>query len=140
MAYPVFLGRDLLHDSYVNEGEKQFFPEDQNIQVANSMLKITTRKQKFNGKVWNPAIGFYPHDFEYTSGIINSGGKFRQQYGLFEAKIRFNLNYPVSHAFWMISDLMLPHIDIARAGKKIRVGSYWGNPNVKGGWTKELPP
>jgi beta-glucanase (GH16 family) len=131
-----FWGEALLHDSYVNEGEKQFFPDDQNIEVANSILKIITRKQKYRGKKWSPAIGFYPHDFEYTAGIINSGGKFRQQYGLFEAKIRFNLNHPVSHAFWMISDLMLPHIDIARAGKKIKVGSYFGNPNVKGGIDK----
>jgi beta-glucanase (GH16 family) len=131
-----FWGETLLHDSYVNEGEMQFFPGGQNIQVANSVLKIITRKQKYSGKRWNPAIGFYPHEFEYTAGIINSGGKFRQQYGLFEAKIRFNLNHPVSHAFWMISDLMMPHIDIARATKKIKVGSYFGNPNVKGGVDK----
>ena len=131
-----FWGEALLHDSYVNEGEKQFYPDEKNIEVANSILKISTKKQKISGKTWNPAIGFYPRDFEYTSGIINTGGRFRQQYGLFEAKIRFNLNFPVSHGFWMISDLMLPHIDIARAGKKIRVGSYWGNPNVKGGVDK----
>jgi beta-glucanase (GH16 family) len=74
-----------------------------------------------------------PRDFDYTSGIINSGGKFKQQYGLFEAKIRFNHNQPVCHAFWMVSDLMLPHIDIARATGDIRVGNLWGNPNVKGG-------
>jgi beta-glucanase (GH16 family) len=131
-----FWGEALLHDSYVNEGELQFYPEDQNIQIDNSMLKITTRRQKYSGKKWNPGIGFYPHDFEYTAGIINSGGKFRQQYGLFEAKIRFNLNHPVSHAFWMISDLMLPHIDIARATQKIKVGNFFGNPNVKGGVDK----
>lgn len=132
-----FWGEALLHESYVNEGEKQFFPDEQNIEVANSVLKIITRKQKYNGKRWSPALGFYPHEFDYTAGIINSGGRFRQQYGLFEAKIRFNLNHPVNHAFWMISDLMMPHIDIARASKKIVVGSYFGNPNVKGGVDKK---
>jgi beta-glucanase (GH16 family) len=131
-----FWGEALLHESYVNEAEKQFFPDDQNIQVDNSILKIITRKQNISGKKWNPAIGFYQHDFKYTAGIINSGGRFRQQYGLFEAKIRFNLNHPVNHAFWMLSDLMIPHIDIARAAAKIRVGSYFGNPNVKGGIDK----
>lgn len=132
-----FWGEALLHDSYVNEGEKQFFPDEQNIQISNSILKITTRKQKYSGKSWSPSIGFYPHEFDYTAGIINSGGKFRQLYGRFEAKIRFNLNHPVSHGFWMISDLMLPQIDIARASKKIRVGTYFGNPNVKGGVDKQ---
>ena len=38
----------------------------------------------------------------------------------------------------MISELMLPHIDIARASRKDRVGSYWGNPNVKGGVDKNV--
>ncbi len=131
-----YWGETILHDSYVNEGEIQFYPEDKNIEITNSVLKIVTRRQKINGKVWNPAIGFYPHDFEYTSAIINSGARFRQQYGLFEIKIRFNLNNPVSHACWMVADLMLPQLDIARASDKIRVGSYFGNPNVKGGVDK----
>jgi hypothetical protein len=131
-----YWGETILHDSYVHEGEKQFYPEDKNIEQANSILTISTRKQQISGKKWNPAIGFYPHQFDYTSGIINSGGRFRQLYGLFEVKVRFNLNHPVSHACWMISDLMLPQLDIARASKKIRVGSYFGNPNVKGGVDK----
>jgi len=42
----------------------------------------------------------------------------------------------VNHGLWMISELMLPHIDVAKASRKISVGSYWGNPNVKGGVDK----
>lgn len=132
-----FWGETLLKDSYVNEGEKQFYAEDKNIELGNSVLKITTRKQKISGKTWNPAIGFYPHDFDYTSGIINTGSQFRQQYGLFEAKIRFNHNHPVTHGFWLISEIMLPQIDIARAAKNIMVGTYYGDPNVKGGIGKQ---
>jgi hypothetical protein len=132
-----YWGETILHDSYVNEGEVQFYPEDKNIELSGSVLKIVTRRQKISGKVWNPAIGFYPREFEYTSAIINSGARFRQQYGLFEIKVRFNLNNPVSHGCWMISDLMLPQLDIARASDKIRVGSYFGNPNVKGGIEKK---
>jgi hypothetical protein len=133
-----FWGESLLHDSYSNDVEMQFLTDGQNIEIANSVLKIHTKREKIRGKSWNPAIGFYPRDFEFTSGIINSGGRFRQQYGLFEAKIRFNHNYPVNHAFWMISDLMLPHIDIAKASKRVIMGSYWGNPNARGGIDKRL--
>ena len=132
-----FWGEALLKDSYVNMDEKQFYSEDSNIEIAGSVLKICTRRQKVTGKVWNPAIGFFPRDFEYTSAIINTGSSFRQQFGLFEAKIRFNRNYPVSHGLWLVSELMLPHVDVARASKKIAVGSYWGNPNVKGGVDKK---
>jgi beta-glucanase (GH16 family) len=130
-------GDKLLKDSYVNMGEKQFYPGECNIELAGSVLKIRTRKEKVSGKVWNPAIGFFPKDFDYTSAIINTGNSFRQQYGLFEAKIRFNRNFPVNHAVWLVSDMMLPHLDLARAGKKISVGSFWGNPNAKGGVDKK---
>ena len=132
-----FWGDRVLKDSYVNMGEKQFYTEDKNIAIAGSIMKVQTRREKVSGKVWNPAIGFFPKEFEYSSAIINTGNSFRQQYGLFEAKIRFNRNFPVSHGFWLVSDLMLPHIDIARASKKISVGSYWGNPNAKGGIAKK---
>lgn len=131
-----FWGDKILHDSYVNMGEKQFYTGDKNIAISGSVMKVQTRKEKASGKVWNPAIGFFPKDFNYTSAIINTGNSFRQQFGLFEAKIRFNRNYPVNHAFWLVSDLMLPHIDIARASKKISVGTYWGNPNAKNGIDK----
>lgn len=132
-----FWGDKVLKDSYVNMGEKQFYTEDKNLSISGSVLKVQTRKEKAQGKVWNPAIGFFPKEFDYTSAIINTGNTFRQQYGLFEAKIRFNRNFPVNHAFWLLSDVMLPHIDIARASKKISVGSYWGNPNAKRGIDKK---
>jgi beta-glucanase (GH16 family) len=132
-----FWGEKVLKDSYVNMGEKQFYTEDKNVVVSGSIAKIRTIREKMVGKVWNPAIGFFPKEFEYTSAIINTGNSFRQQFGLFEAKIRFNRNFPVSHGFWLNSGLMLPHLDIARASKRISLGSYWGNPNAKGGVAKK---
>jgi hypothetical protein len=132
-----FWGDKVLKDSYVNMGEKQFYTGEKNIAISGGIMKVQTRREKASGKVWNPAIGFFPKDFDYTSGIINTGNSFRQQYGLFEAKIRFNRNYPVNHAFFLVSDLMLPHIDVARASKAISIGTYWGNPNAKGGIEKK---
>ena len=132
-----YWGDTLLMDSYVNVAEKQCFTDDRNMEIGSSVLKIKTRREKITGKVWNPALGFFTREFNYTSAIINSGTNFRQQYGLFEAKVRFNRNFPVNHGVWMVAELMLPHLDIARATKKISVGSYWGNPNVKGGVDKK---
>jgi beta-glucanase (GH16 family) len=132
-----YWGETLLKDSYVNAGEKQYYTDERNIEISSSILKIKTHREKVKGKVWNPALGFFTRDFDYTSAIINSGNTFRQQYGLFEVKVRFNRNFPVNHGIWMVSELMLPHIDIARAGKKVSVGSYWGNPNVRGGIAKK---
>jgi hypothetical protein len=131
-----YWGEAMLKDNYVNDGEKQFYPGVGNIEVSGGILKINTLFEKVTGKVWNPALGFFTREFDVTSGIINSGNSFRQQYGLFEAKVRFNRNYPVHHGIWMVSELMLPHIDLARAGKRISVGTYWSNPNAKGGVDK----
>jgi len=122
-----FWGEVLLNDSYSLDNEKQFMNYDKNITLSDSKLIIITKQEKVRGKAWNPTVGFFPRDFDYTSGTLNTGGSFRQKYGLFEAKIRFNLNYPVNHALWLVSDLMLPHIDIAKAAKSVVMGNYWGS-------------
>ncbi len=122
-----FWGETILHDSYSLATEKQFFTDGKNIEINDSVLKIITKKEKAEGKAWNPKIGFFPREFEYTSGMISTGSSFRQQYGIFEAKIRFGLNNPVAHAFWMLSEQMLPHIDIAKIQKKLVMGNIWGN-------------
>jgi beta-glucanase (GH16 family) len=126
-----FWGEVLLSDSYSLDHEKQFMNDDKNIALADSKLRIITKQEKVQGKAWNPAIGFFPRDFEYTSGVINTGCSFRQQYGLFEAKIKFGKSFPVHHALWLVSDLLLPHIDIAKASKKIIMANYWGSPDGK---------
>lgn len=127
-----FWGEVLLNDSYSLDHEKQYMNHDKNLEIAGSTLKIITKREKVNGKVWNPGLGFYRRDFEYTSGIINTGSSFRQQYGLFEAKIRFNKGYPVNHACWLVSDMLLPHIDVVKAAKKVSMGNYWGSSSGKG--------
>jgi beta-glucanase (GH16 family) len=51
---------------------------------------------------------------------------------LFEAKIRFSRSYPVNHAFWMVSDQILPHIDVTKYNKKMNFGNFWktGGKNI----------
>ncbi len=122
-----FWGDAMLHESYSLDNEKQFYNEDKNIEMSGSTLTIITRREKVRGKAWNASVGFFPRDFNYTSSIINTGHSFRQKYGLFEAKIRFNANYPVTHAFWLVSDTMLPHVNIVRAADKISMGNLWGS-------------
>lgn len=109
-----FWGQMLLKDSYVLENDKHFLTEGKNLEIANSSLKIITKKEKITGKSWNPKFGFMPKEFEYTSGIVNSAHSFRQQYGKFEAKIKFHHSYPVYQAFWLKGEKIAPEIDIAK--------------------------
>jgi len=78
-------------------------------------------------------MGFSPKDFNYTSGLINSGQSFRQKYGVFKAKIKVNHSYPVHHAFWMLGEKITPEIDVFKYDKKskskLSIANYWGNPS-----------
>ncbi len=133
-----YWGDALLKDSYSLAHEKHFFTDGENLEFDRGILKILTRKEKATGKAWNPQVGFYTKDFEYTSGMISTGNSFRQKYGLFEAKIRFNESHPVNHSFWMLSDKVLPHVDIAKAGNKLVMSSFWGSIDKKGGIRKKV--
>ncbi len=74
-------------------------------------------------------IGFYPKDFDYTSGLINTGGSFRTKYGTFEAKVKMSASQDVFHAFWLGGDALVPQIDIFKCYKnKLAMSTFWGNP------------
>ncbi len=116
-----YWGKQLLKESYSLASDLHYYTDGKNHEVNNSMLKLHTRKENVTGQAWDRELGFFPKEFEYTSGLINTGESFRQQYGAFEAKVRMHRSNPVYHAFWMLSDKMVPQIDIFRfSGKRKR--------------------
>ncbi len=115
-----YWGEKLLKDRYSVESDLQAFTEKDNFEVRNSLLKISTKPQKITGKVWSAVNGFTSKEFNYTSGLINTGNSFRQKYGVFSAKIK--LGNPVAKSsFWMLADKITPHIDVCRTSK----GKVW---------------
>lgn len=122
-----YWGKALINDHYVPANEKQFFT-DRNIELRESMARITTRQESVNGKVWDLTMGFIPHQFSYTSGLISTGRSFRQKYGRITAKVRFSGSYPAVNAFWMAGERITPHIDIFKTaykkGDKVECGVY----------------
>ena len=133
-----FWGEAILNESYALAHEKHIYTDGENLEFGNSILKIITRKQEIKGKVWNPQVGFFPKDFKYTSGLISTGNSYRQKYGIIEAKIRFNKSVPVNHAFWMLSNQIVPHIDIAKAENKLVMSNFWGNINERNNIHKKI--
>ncbi|MBN2485330.1 MAG: glycoside hydrolase family 16 protein [Bacteroidales bacterium] len=113
-----YWGNELLNESYSLADEKHCITDGNNLSFKGGILQITTRKEKCEGKIWNPEIGFAPHEFNYTSGLINTGGSFRQEHGLFEAKIKIARNPHVQNAFWMVGNTMEPHINVINAQNK----------------------
>jgi hypothetical protein len=133
-----FWGETLLKDTYALPGDKHFYTRGKNIEIADSVLKIITRKETATGKVWNPVQGFLTRDFDYTSGLISTGQSFRQKYGRIRAKIRMS-QAPVRQAMWMVAEKILPHVDVAKVERgRLFYGNFWGNIAEKGGVNKKI--
>jgi len=114
-----YWGEKLLHDRYSLESDLHFYTEKENFEVRHSFLKIITKPQKINGKAWSPVKGFTIKEFNYTSGIINTGNSFRQKYGIFSAKIKLG-DPNARNSFWLVGGKMTPHINICTtAGGKV---------------------
>lgn len=115
-----FMGKMVLNDRYVLAGDKQYYTDNKNVDIKNSVLSIVTKKEKATGKVWDAKHGFLTQDFDYTSGMLSTANSFRQQNGKFEAKIKIDAENPVYQAFWLKGEKKEPQIDIFKfnVGKK----------------------
>ncbi|MCF8223651.1 MAG: family 16 glycosylhydrolase [Bacteroidales bacterium] len=117
-----YWGDKLLNDRYSLESDLHCYTESDNFGIGSSILTISTKPQKKEGKVWNPEFGgFRNKEFNYTSGIINTGKSFRQKYGIFKAKVKLHTAVGPRHAFYLLADKVTPHIDVCRSSK----GKIW---------------
>jgi len=123
-------GDKLINDAYALEVDKAFPTDGKNIEFSSNSLRIVTRKEQTEGKVWKQPFGFIPQDFDYTTGLISTAKSHRQKYGKFEAKIKVNYAKPVNYNFWMASEKNLPHVDILKLDKKktkVESATYTGD-------------
>ncbi len=128
-----FWGKMLVNDRYVLAGEKQYYTDNNNINLNGESLKIITKKESAEGKVWHPVHGFSNQKFDYTSGMLSTANSFRQLYGKFEAKIKIGSNSPVYQAFWLKGERKLPQIDIFKfnmdKANRMQMSSMIGDPD-----------
>lgn len=129
-----FWGDALMGKNYSLAADLHWYPEAKNIEQSNGILTIYTKKESIDGLAWNMKLGLMPKNFQYTSGIINTGQTFRQKFGRFEAKIRFTAAKGVYHAFWLVGDKMLPEIDVFRKkgvdNKSIQGVYFWDTGDI----------
>ncbi len=121
-----YWGEKGMDSSYALEDDISFPTNGENIEFYDNKARIVTKAAKTEGLVWRGNQGFVLESFDYTSGMINSAQSFRQKYGIFKAKIKMAAG-SVAQAFWMVSDGMLPHIDVARfENGKLYSNYFWG--------------
>lgn len=110
---------------YSFANEKQSYTDSKNLIFTGSDLKINTIPGKNESLAWDSKKGFVNKEFDFSSGIINTGEAFQQKYGLIKAKLRVSGSSDISHAFWLGTDGKLPHINVFLFnGKSIVVNNY----------------
>lgn len=75
-----------------SNGELQYYLP-RNVSVSNGYLYLTGKRETYKG-------------MKYTSGYINTSGKFSLQYGKIEARIKLPIGYGFFPAFWLWQDNM----------------------------------
>ncbi len=115
-----------MDSAFAMEDDKSFPTDGDNIEFYDNKARIVTKAGKVRGLAWRSNQGFVLEDFSFTSGLISSAESFRQKYGIFTAKVKMAAG-SVAQAFWMVSDGMLPHIDVARfENGKLYSNYFWG--------------
>ncbi len=127
-----FWGKMLLNDRYVVAGDRHFYTDNKNIEHNGTTVKIITKKEQTQGKVWHPVHGFSTQEFGYTSGMLSTAHSFRQLYGKIEAKVKLNGEYPVYQAFWLKGEKIMPEIDVFKFNmdkkNRFQMSNIWGEP------------
>jgi hypothetical protein len=121
-----YWGDKTLDSSFVLEDDKSFITDGDNIEFYDNKARIVTKSGHARGLVWRSQQGFVEEDFDFTSGMISTARSFKQKYGIFKAKVKM-AEGSVSQAFWMVSETMLPHIDVSRyENGKLYSNYFWG--------------
>jgi len=124
-----YWGEKTIAASYALPDDKSIITEGKNLEFYDNKIRLVTRKEEADGLVWKPLTAFTTEKFDYTSALISTGNSFRQKYGIFKAKIKFAPS-AVAQAFWMVSDAITPHVNIARLEKgKMNTDFFWGGNN-----------
>ena len=121
-----YWGEKSMEEPYAMEDDKSFPTNGDNVEFYDGKARIVTKAEKAEGLVWRSEQGFVREAFDFTSGMISTAKAFKQKYGVFNAKIKM-AGGSVAQAFWMVSEAMLPHIDVARfESGKLYSNYFWG--------------
>lgn len=91
-GFDIGTGQEIFGQPGWGNNELQYYTDRQeNITVEDGMLKITARKESFEGS-------------RYTSAKILTRGKFEKTYGRYEARIKLPFGQGIWPAFWLLGD------------------------------------
>lgn len=103
-------------------GDLQAFTEGKNIHLKGARLQIQVKKEKLNALVWNPVLGFVETEMDYSSDNLTSGGLFESQYGILEAKIKYNPDKNFQDVFYLAGEDNSLRVNLFEGGVKTQFG------------------
>lgn len=112
----------LLGDNFSQPGDMQAYTGGKNVKLLHSKLHIQVRKEKYKSKQWQPAIGFIPVDFNYTSDTLSTIKSFWQEGGIFEVKIMFSPLKEVVSSCHLQGEKNSPLVSLIEMGPVCRLG------------------
>ena len=122
-----YWGDAILNEPYTMSDDKSFPTDGKNVEFYDNKLRLVTKREEIEGKKWHPQHGFLQDSFEFTSALVSTGKSFRQKFGIFKAKIKMSPTN-LTQAFWMVSDSLVPHIDVAKfENGKIYANYFWSS-------------
>lgn len=125
-------GERFLSDTYGVGQDVQLYMPD-NITFSGSSLFLNFRREEIIGKYWDANLGITERKYEYTSGLISTAQAFRQQYGRFEAKIKYHRS-PLVASFWLAGNKATPHVNIMKVTAD---GLHLGHIHTEGADVKD---
>lgn len=103
-------------------GDLQAFTEGKNTHLKGSRLQIEVKKEKQTTLVWNPVFGFVENEMQYSSDTLTTGGLFESQYGILEAKIKYNPDKSFQDVFYLAGEDNSLRVNLFEGGAKTQFG------------------
>ncbi|NQU88096.1 MAG: hypothetical protein HQ541_20295 [Mariniphaga sp.] len=117
----------LVNENFSQPGDLQCYTDGNNVITGKKGCLLQVRKERAQGKYWNPAAGFTPEEFQYTSGQLCSGNSFWFEDGIIEAKVKFNPVKEIASMFHLLGEKASPQLNIVEMGTKNRLGVLQNN-------------
>jgi beta-glucanase (GH16 family) len=117
-------GKEKLVKDYSYQNEQDIKTE-KNISFEDSLLSITTKEEKIEGKVWTSKLGFVMKERSYSSSSINTQSKIELQYGVVKVKFKSNTSSGILNSISLKSDDNKDYISVCNnSDNKISLGTY----------------
>lgn len=103
----------------------QAYCVEENVSVSNGLLHIKGEAKRHPQAPQTCTNGGNTYSLDYTSGAIDTRGKFEIQYGYIEGRFKMPKQLGTWPAFWMLQDGWPPEIDIFEVPHERTVNHYY---------------